>query len=349
MTGRPIMEDIARAAGYSRAAVSLALRGHPSIPESTRRKIAAIAEQLGYRANPLVSALMSLQRQRRSMGGATTIAYLTSHPRSDPWRQRSYYVSMFRGAATRLEEIGCRLEEFSLQGEGMTPARLLQILRTRNIHGVIVAPLPYGETHVALDFSGLAVVGLGMSVHTPKIECVANDHFQSSALAVERCVALGYRRIGFVLSQESSRRLDHRWLGGYRFAVEQFGPGTRLPPLMTERQSELRAALPGWLRAHRPDVVILGNAEAELQEKIPTTVGLVSLGVDRADSATSGIFQDYELLGRVAGEHALAKLHTNSFGTLGEAHLHLVAGTWVAGRTTPGPRRRRAPAGATLT
>lgn len=342
---KPIMEDVARAAGYSRATVSLALRGDPSIPEKTRRRIAAMAEKLGYRTNPLVSALMSLQRQRRSMRGATTIAYLTSHAREDPWRKRSYYLSMFTGAAERLAEIGCRLEEFSLRAEGMTPGRMRQILHTRNIHAVIVAPLPHGETHVELDFSRLAVVGLGMSVHTPKIECVANDHFQSAALAVERCVALGYRRIGFVLSQESSRRLDHRWLGGYRFEIEQCRVEERVPPLMTERQAELPAALPDWLRENRPEVVILGNAERELQLRIPLDVGMVSLGVDQPAGALSGIHQNYALLGRVAGENALAKLHTNNFGPLNEAHLHLVAGIWVAGRTAPGPGRRRPAAG----
>lgn len=343
MKPKPIMEDVARASGYSRATVSLALRGDPSIPEKTRQKITGIAEKMGYRTNPLVSALMSLQRQRRSMQGATTIGYVTSHPRGDSWRKLSFYLSMFSGASERLAEIGCRLEEFSLRSEGMTPSRMLQILGTRSIHAVIVAPLPHGETHVELDFSQLAVVGLGMSVHTPKIECVANDHFQSAALAVERCVALGYRRIGFVLSQESSRRLDHRWLGGYRFAIEHHGLEIRVPPLMTERQEELPDALPGWLRANRPDVVILGNAEYELQEKLPLDTGMVSLGVDRQDGLLSGIYQNYSLLGRVAAEHALAKLHTNNFGPLAEAHLHLVAGTWVDGETAPGPRRRRPP------
>jgi DNA-binding LacI/PurR family transcriptional regulator len=341
MTPKPIMEDVARRAGFSRATVSLALRGDPSIPEKTRRRITDIAEEIGYRTNPLVSALMSLQRQRRSMNGTTTIAYLTSHPRGDSWRARSYYLSMFNGAAERLAEIGCRLEEFSLQAEGMTAARMLQILRTRNIHGVIVAPLPYGETNVELDFARLAVVGLGMSVHSPVIACVANDHFQSAALAVERCAGLGYRRIGFVLSQESSRRLDHRWLGGYRFAIEQCGLAARVPPLMTRLQSELPAALPAWLRAHRPDVVILGNDEFALQQRLPLGTGMVSLGVDQLAGAMSGIYQNYNLLGRVAGENVLARLHTNNFGSLHEAHLHLVAGTWVPGRTAPGPGRKR--------
>lgn len=342
MKPKPTMEDVANAIGCSRATVSLALRASPTIPEKTRSRVIEAARQLGYRTNPLISALMTLQRQRRPVMAATTsVAYLTLTPPSDPWRKRDFYLSMFNGATERLAEMGCRLEEFGLRAHGMTPTRMREIWRTRNIHAAIIAPLPRGETRVDFDFSDIAVVGLGMSVNAPVIERIANDHFQSSSLAVQRCAELGYRRIGFVLSQESSRRLDHRWLGGYRFAIDQYGPVDRVPPLMTELQSELPAAITGWLHTHRPDVVILGNAEPELKARIPSTVGMVSLGVDRRDGPVTGIYQNYSLLGRAAAEHALAKLHTNSFGPLEEAHVHLVAGAWAPGTTAPGPGRRR--------
>lgn len=80
------MQDVARASGYSRAAVSMALRGDRSIPEATRNRIRAVADRLGYRPSPLVAALMSRRRKGRTVSGATTaIAYLTSHPPENPW------------------------------------------------------------------------------------------------------------------------------------------------------------------------------------------------------------------------------------------------------------------------
>ncbi|MBP8257800.1 MAG: LacI family DNA-binding transcriptional regulator [Opitutaceae bacterium] len=341
MKPKPTMEEVARASGYSRAAVSLALRGDASIPEKTRGHIATVARKLGYSTNPLISALMSLQRQRRPVMDVTTsVAYLTHTP-SEQWRKAGFYVSMFNGASERLAEMGCRLEEFGLREKAMTATRMRDIWRARNIHAVIVAPLPHDETLVDFDFSGLAVVGLGMSVSRPVIERVASDHFQSAVLAVDRCVALGYRRIGLVLSRETSRRLDHRWLGGYRFAIEEHSLDVRVPPLATELQAELVDALPSWLRTYRPDVVILGNAELELQAKVPQSVGMISLGVDRLDGPMTGIYQNYSLIGSVAAERALANLYTNSFGPREEAHLHLVAGVWASGKTALGPLRRR--------
>ena len=342
------MKDVARACGYSQAAVSLALRSDRSIPEKTRREIAAAAKKLGYRTSPLVAALMSLQRQRRVARDVTSvIAYLSSHPPEFPWRTRTFYRSMYAGAEERLVELGCRLEEFRLREPGITPRRLRQILQSRGIHGAIVAPLPHGERRMEFDFSGMAVVGLGMSVNEPVIERVSSDHFQSIVLAVEQCLALGYRRIGFMISQESSRRLAHRWLGGYRFAVEEFRLEHRLPPLMPELQRELSRAIPGWLEAHRPDVVLLGNAEFELQAELPVNVGMVSLGVDELEGAMTGIFQDYRLLGRMTAEHVIGNLYTNRLGPVGKAHVHLLEGSWAKGITAPGPGRRR-PSAATL-
>jgi DNA-binding LacI/PurR family transcriptional regulator len=342
MKPAPTMQDVAQAAGYSRAAVSMALRDDPTIPEETRRQIAAAACRIGYRANPLVAALMSLHRRRRPTASTTTaIAYLTSYSPDDPRRMHGINAGMFDGATERATEIGSRVEAFNLRAKGMTPARMRDILLTRHIHALIVAPLPSRETSLDFDVASFAVVGLGTSVTSPIIERIANDHFQSAALAVGQCVTLGYRRIGFVLSQETSHRLGHRWLGGYRFAIEQHQLAARVPPLMTELTDHLATAMPAWLRRHQPDVVVLCHVEPDLQACVPATVGVVGLAVDRTKDELTGIFQDYHLLGRVAVEHAIAKLYTNSFGALNEAHLHLVAGTWVPGVSAPGPGRPR--------
>lgn len=338
----PKMQDVARAAGYSRAAVSMALRADPSIPEKTRARIREVARRLGYSPSPLVAALMSLKRRgQRTTRAKTVIAFLSSHPAGNPWREKSMYRRMFAGATECATELGFHLEEFNLRAKGMTPARLREILDARQVHAVIVAPLPYGETQLDLDLTSLAVVGLGLSVHAPFIDRVSVDLFQSARLAVDRCVALGYRRIGLAVSQETSGRLEQRWLGGYRLAIDEHQLARRISPLIPARTGELVGTLPGWLRARRPDVVILGNAEPELPALIPREVGLVLLSVERPDDRQTGIFEDHEQLGRIAVEQAVAKLQQNNFAPLAEARMYSFAGTWVPGTTAPGPHRRR--------
>lgn len=70
---RPTVADVARVAGVSRTTVSHALNGTGRLGDDTRRRVAEIAEELGYRPNPRAAALRS--------GQSKVIGFLSSmHP-----------------------------------------------------------------------------------------------------------------------------------------------------------------------------------------------------------------------------------------------------------------------------
>src|SRR3954467_13477885 len=84
---RPVrLQDIADRAAVSKATVSLALRDHSSIPPATRARIQGIADELGYRPNPLVSALMTYQRSAQPRPKAVTLALVMNFRRKDAWK-----------------------------------------------------------------------------------------------------------------------------------------------------------------------------------------------------------------------------------------------------------------------
>jgi DNA-binding LacI/PurR family transcriptional regulator len=338
----PTMDDVAAHAGYARATVSMALRQDPRIRAATRQRIVAAARQLGYKPNPLVAALMTTRRMQRVTAQHTELAFITTHSDSDPLRQYQAYLSFYSGAKRRATELGYSLKEFPLRTEGQSAARCLQILRARNIHGLLMAPLPRNQKTVNLDFTGFAVVGAGLSIVEPAIERVANDHFQSAVLAVRHCLALGYRRVGLVVSEETSQRLDHRWLSGFLLASREFLNCDRVRPLMPERQEQIKAELTPWCCKERPDVVLFGNISAQYPLAMPPGVDWVSLDVERLDGDVTGIFQDSHGVGTVAVEHLVARMQRGEFGPDDRASLHLFAGQWAPGRTATGPRSHAA-------
>lgn len=331
------MHNVASVAGCARSTVSMALRNDPRISVGTRDRVNRAAAQLGYKPNPLVAALMTTRRMQRVPTDHATLALVTTHPPADPGRTYPGYQSFIRGAMARAMELGYTLQEFPFRGVGMTPRRYGQILRARNIHGALIAPLPRNEKRLELNCEDLAVVGLGMSIVAPSIVRVSNDHFQSMLLAMVECRKLGYRRIGFVVSRLTSERLDDRWLSGYLLAVSRFVLIERLEPLLCERPEDIAAALPAWCGQQRPDVVIFGNYDPVAPFALPHGVDTVVLDAESRDGDLTGIFQDDRAVGAIAVEHLVSRLQRGEFGPDDRARLHFLAGQWAAGRTACGP------------
>lgn len=338
----PTMSDVAAAAGVSRSTVSLALRNSRNIPPTTRSRVYAVAERLGYKTNPLVSALMASLHKRRITQKHTVLAYVTTDPKDAPWRGYGMFIEMHEGASERALEMGYRLEEFGLRTEGMTPRRFSQMLHARGILGLLIAPLPHGERTIELDFTDFAVVGSDMSVASPTIERVSNDHFQSALLAVEHCRVLGYRRIGFAMSHELSERLEKRWLAACQLTRLQSAPADRVEPLLCGESNDIITAIPAWYAKERPDVVITGELNPNVAYPLPASVGIVGLSLEEHSlGKLSGIFQDNRRMGAIAIEHLVARLERGDFGTDDRGRLHMVAGQWRDGLTAPGPGKER--------
>ena len=330
------MSTVAAAAGVARSTVSMALREDRSIPAATRERIRKVAEEMGYRTNPLVAALMTARSTGRPLRFKAALAYVVTHQPHELWRDNPVFVRFCEGAKARANELGYHLEELATHSPGMTARRYTEILRARGIHGLIVAPLPHGETSLGLDISRFAVVGIGLSVNSPIIERISNDHFQSMLLAMQECHKLGYRRIGFVASKETSQRLGHRWLAAFKLGLQAFSGQSHVEPLLPPTNEHIVGALGKWCEEQRPDVIIFGVFNTRKPYKVPAGVGVVTLAVDEPESAFSGIFQNDRLLGATALDHLVARLNRNQFGMDALQHIHLLEGQWVPGRSAQG-------------
>ena len=72
------LAEIARRAGVSVMTVSRALRKQSNISPQTQKRIQVIADELGYRPNPLVSALMTYRRAAKPVESHLSIGFITN-------------------------------------------------------------------------------------------------------------------------------------------------------------------------------------------------------------------------------------------------------------------------------
>ncbi|MBC8008919.1 MAG: LacI family DNA-binding transcriptional regulator [Burkholderiales bacterium] len=258
----PSIRLIADKVGLSKSAVSLALRHHPSIPLATREKVEAMAAQLGYRANPLVAALMTQQRSGHAAESSPLIVFIDYYGARAAPRPNSAEATLAREAAEHLQRTaelfheaamryGYQLDYLKARDAGMTPGRLAGIVKSRGARGVVFLR-PAGVVPVWLDdWDGYCVVELGGSgsgFHEVKSDKLATCRSLLSELA-----KLGYRRPGLAIGAGNDQpgRFIH-------FAFSEFYEGK------AARQQVAAYLSPKWTKADflnwcdrtRPDVVV---------------------------------------------------------------------------------------------
>lgn len=333
------MREIARHAGVSVATVSKSLSNKSDVSAKTRAKILKVCAQLGYRPNPLVSALMRVRRRKGRASTRLTLAFVTAFPTENEWRKHPapIFAQMFAGASQRALERNYRLEHFWLHRDGMSNARFSQVMIHRNITGLLLAPVPDTRTTIDLDWDAFSIVVLGLTPNTRRFHRVATDYYQSMMLSMEECFRLGYRRPGLAVRLETINRLERRWEGAYLVEGQRFSATTLPRPLFVEEWTAQNVA--EWLEKEKPDVVIgpvLGALETHIRAagfRIPNEIGLVGLVVPEWGNRLSGIFQDGEGMGAAAIDQLVAQIERNERGIPSHPVTHTMAVRWNPGRT----------------
>ena len=343
------LAEVARAAGVHKSTAARALNRDPRISEGTRARVQGAADRLGYRVNHLLAAWMSTRRRGIPVASAT-IAYVTGHPTRYGWRPpESDLPDFFPGAKARAEAAGFKLEDFWLREKGMTPARFGRILRARGIQGVLLGRMPGSETTLLeYDWSGFSVAALGISLAAPIFHRVRENHFHTASLAARQCFNRGFRRIGLAFDRtDDIGRMNDMWVGG--FASEQVKwpeNAYRVPPLLSPTTD--RARFHKWYRRHRPDVILVSQAEpvrtwlAVARARVPEDVGLVDLRCYNPLAGITGMHYDIAHTGAVGVETLIALMHRQERGVPAKPQEILLQGEWIEGATLGAPRNEGA-------
>ena len=344
MRPRVTQRDIARAANVSHVTVSLALRGERGIPERTRQRIEKIAALLGYTPDPMLSALSSYRKSNRPAAYQANIGWLGAQPLGT--KDYGGFFRYFEGAQLRAQQLGYVLDEISLADYHKDFRRLQRLLGARNITGLILAPSAIAGDVFKFDLSHYSVVRLGYSYASPLSNTVANTQFRTVLTAMERVVALGYRRIGIILTEVVDQRTSWHFLGGYLAGQHLIPKENWLAPFYDNQQGELAPAVYEWIVREKVDCLIGAGYGALYHDLIklgldmPGTVGYADTQLGESETFFSGIHQNDRQIGVATVDLLVGMMHRSDTGVPAVPSHLLIEGSWRDGKTLMKQRPR---------
>jgi LacI family transcriptional regulator len=179
--------EVAARAGVSKSTAARALAGYGSVSEKARMAVRMAAEELGYQPNALARSMIT----GRTMTLGVVIPDVSNH----------FFANAVRGISTAARESQYDVLLSSTEGDIGLERRALDVLASKRVDGVIVAPVSTEDTdHLErLGARGVAVTLLDRPA--PKVKeasYVAVDHVEASGLVVNHLIDLGHRRIGIL-------------------------------------------------------------------------------------------------------------------------------------------------------
>jgi LacI family transcriptional regulator len=338
-TGSVTIEDVAREAGVSRAAVSKVIRNAYGVSPAMKARVSEAIEKLGYR--PSVSA--------RGMRGATFTVGFEIPELSNP-----FFPKLLAGATAAMSGSPYQLIIAPADPAHAEGYRAIQALVDRQVDGVIaVSPLVDPEWLEALAAT-VPVVMIGRHDRSVAYDTVVGDDEAGAGQVMRHLLDLGHKDIVHLTPAAGMIGVDSGVpqairLDVYRRAMQDAGLGDRIRVVRTgngESESR-RAALQLLGEPDRPTAVFAAHDEPALG----VLHAVADAGLTPAEVSVAGyddieiaahpgislttVNQDGERMGRLAAELLLERIAGRS------APRHEVVRPELVVRTSTRPPRPR--------
>lgn len=179
------MDDVARVAGVSKAAVSKVIRDAYGVSPAMRERVEATIKQLGYR--PRIAA-------RAMRGSSFTIGF------EIPNLGNEFFTQVMRGAAAQLD--GSNYQLMIAPGLGaMQGAPVLENLVDRQVDGIIAISPEVGPEWLENLATEVPIVLIGRHDSPKNYDTVTNDDDTGTVLVMDHLRSLGHEHIAHLTTR----------------------------------------------------------------------------------------------------------------------------------------------------
>ena len=196
--------DIAQAAGVSIATVSRVFNSSNSVKDSTREKILALADEMGYHPQAYAQGLASKQKN--------SVMMLV------PVMSNYFFTEILKGAQDMLSDKNIELNILNISQDKDVYTQVEQIIKRQWADGYLLVSLHLQEEELKKLKRFHVPISL-LDDFSPTFDSVSFDNKKGAYKATEYLIQKGYRRITFLSGQISSFPVRDR-IHGYRNALE---------------------------------------------------------------------------------------------------------------------------------
>jgi LacI family transcriptional regulator len=203
------IKDIAKRAGVSTATVSYVLNGNRYVSDDLKERVLTVVAELDYRPNAVAQSLR--QKKTRTIG-------LLVPDNSNP-----FFAEVAKGVEDAGFESGVSVILCNSDGSFNRELRYLQLLRDKQVDGIILMPTTPRTDHIAsIVERTIPVVIFYRQVPDLNIDSLVVDNFGGGYLATRHLVELGHTQIACVAPASIKSPSSLRVIG-FRKAMEDAG------------------------------------------------------------------------------------------------------------------------------
>jgi LacI family transcriptional regulator len=327
----PTIYDVAAASGVAPSTVSRAFSRPGRVNAETAARIRAVADEMGYRANPLARALPT---------GKTALLALVVSDVTNP-----FYFEIIRGAERAATQADYTLLVADVHESAAAERKALERALPL-VEGVVLGTSRMSDSAIRVMAQQRPTVVLNRVL--TGIPSVITDNARGTRRAVEHLAELGHRTIGYVAGPEASWADGMRWRAMREAAheldlrVQRLGPVT--PTLAGGAEAaSLVAGSPLTAVVAYNDLVAIGlmRGLAAAGVRVPRDVSVVGFddifGAELCSPALTTVAAPLSALGRYAVETLLTGMASR---TPPQVRPALLPAELVV-RESTGPRSRR--------